>query len=408
MSQKLYRKESSGGVYTLNPQSHYVTLPSSTIDLWMPLIGAVGVGVYALYCRLAREGRVRGSDLKRMAKAARISDNTLRSLNRTLERIGFIAVEKPEGANRVRHYTTEIRLLEPPTRVPAELIRELECQSGYEIAAHWLVESAEAVLDTDTPPAPTLPQPRPQGGTGLGGTPQTFPQRTIPPLPQPRPEGNTSLGGLPQAPSQRTIPPLPQPRPQGNTGVGGVPQTFPQRTIPPLPQPRPEGNTSLGGTPQALPQRKIPPLPQPRPQGTGNASLGEVPAHFGNCLTNASSRLSVVSGGPVALSSVIESVYQRQIALNSAPHSATQRELTLNSAPPSAIQREPALNSAPGSAAKRVMEAPTSATLESLILNPLESENSPPPPIQGFSQTSDPEALTSPAIGEGGSRDGSA
>ncbi|MCC6975928.1 MAG: hypothetical protein IT322_18125 [Anaerolineae bacterium] len=84
----------------------------------------------------------------------------------------------------------------------------------------------------------------------------------------------------------------------------------------------------------------------------------------GNPLTNASSRPSVPSGGPVALSSVIESVYQRQIALNSAPHSA--------------IQREPTLNSAPGSAAKRVMEAPTSATLESLSIESLrEWEESP-------------------------------
>lgn len=68
MSQKLYRKESSGAVCAVGTQTRYVTLPSSTIDLWMPLIGAVGVGVYALYCRLAREGRVCGYS-KRAAHA---------------------------------------------------------------------------------------------------------------------------------------------------------------------------------------------------------------------------------------------------------------------------------------------------------------------------------------------------
>ncbi|MCC6973580.1 MAG: hypothetical protein IT322_06180 [Anaerolineae bacterium] len=343
MNQKLYRKESSGGVYTLNPQSHYVTLPTSTIDLWMPLIGAVGVGVYAMYRRLAREGRVCGSDLKRMAKAARISDNTLRSLNRTLEKIGFIAVEKPEGVNRMRHYTTEIHLLEPPTSVPAELIRELECQSGYEIVAHWLVESDEAHPADNPPPS--------------GNPAQRVETTKVTPLPQPRPQGDTGFGGAPQASPQRTIPPLPQPRPRGDTSLGGTPQASPQRTIPPLPQPRPQRNTSVGGTPQASPQRTIPPLPQPRPQETG-----------GTGFTSAKPRLSMPSSGPVALSSVIESAYQRQLALMSAPHSA--------------IQREPAFNSAPGSAAKRVMEAPTSATLESLSIESLrEWEESPLPLI---------------------------
>ncbi|CAG0937615.1 hypothetical protein TFLX_06560 [Thermoflexales bacterium] len=278
MGKKLYRQETSGEIHTLNPHRHYVTLPTSTIDLWMPLIGAVGVGVYAMYCRLAREGRVRGSDLKGMAKAARISDNTLRSLNQTLERIGFIRVEKPEGARRLRHHTTEIVLLEPPTRVSVELIRELECRSGYEVLTHWLVESGEAEnTPPQTPESPSVDE----------GAPSSAPQ--------------SATQSVSSSPVQREQ----------------APMNAPPRA---LERPKP---------PWESPARAV-----QQPQTPMSASLRAVE-------------------GPVALSSVVESVWQRQCTLQS----------------PSGVAPE------------RVVEAPQSATLESLRLNLLGSENSPPPPI---------------------------
>jgi len=292
MGKKLYRQETSGEIHTLNPHSHYVTVPTSTIDLWMPLIGAVGVGVYAMYCRLALEGRVRGSDLKGMAKAARISDNTLRSLNRTLERIGFIRVEKPEGAQRLRHHTTEIVLLEPPTRVSVELIRELECRSGYEVLAHWLVESGEAEnTPSHTPEPPPVDE----------GAPSSAPMTVPPVTPQ-----------LPQAPQSATQ---------------SVSSSALERD-----------QASVSAPPRAL-ERLKPPWESPvravqQPQTPMGASLR-------------------VAEGPVALSSVVESVWQRQCTLQS----------------PSGVAPE------------RVVEAPQSATLESLRLNLLGSENPPPPPI---------------------------
>ena len=292
MGKKLYRQETSGEIHTLNPHRHYVTLPTSTIDLWMPLIGAVGVGVYALYQRLAREGRVRGSDLKGLAKAARISDNTLRGLNRTLERIGFIRVEKPEGARRLRHHTTEIVLLEPPTMVSVELIRALECRSGYEVLAHWLVESGEAEAvsaPSDNPP--------------------------------PVDEG---------APSSALVS-LPPVAPQSPQAPLSAPQSVPSRAVQREPAP-------MSVSPRAM-ERPKPPWESPvravqKPQTPMSASLHAVE-------------------GPVALSSVVESVWQRQCTLQS----------------PSGVAPE------------RVVEAPQSATLESLRLNLLGSENSPPPPI---------------------------
>ncbi|MBE2192898.1 MAG: hypothetical protein IAE83_01875, partial [Anaerolinea sp.] len=276
----------------LNPHRHYVTLPTSTIDLWMPLIGAVGVGVYAMYCRLAREGRVRGSDLKGMAKAARISDNTLRSLNRTLERIGFIRVEKPEGAQRLRHHTTEIVLLEPPTRVSVELIRELECRSGYEVLAHWLVEPGEAEnTPSHTPEPPPVDE----------GAPSSAPMSVPPVTPQ-----------LPQAPQSATQSVSPRALEREN-----APMSVPPRA---MERPKP---------PWESPVRAV-----QKPQTPMSASLHAVE-------------------GPVALSSVVESVWQRQCTLQS----------------PSGVAQE------------RPVEAPQSATLESLRLNLLGSENSPPPPI---------------------------
>ncbi len=292
MGKKLYRQETSGEIHTLNPHRHYVTLPTSTIDLWMPLIGAVGVGVYALYQRLAREGRVRGSDLKGLAKAARISDNTLRGLNRTLERIGFIRVEKPEGAQRLRHHTTEIVLLKPPTRVSVELIRELECRSGYEVLTHWLVESGEAE-------AVSAPSDNP------------------PPVDEGAP--SSALVSLP--------PVTPQPPQAPQSASQSVSSSALERD-----------QASVSAPPRAL-ERPKPPWESPvrtvqQPQTPVGASLR-------------------VAEGPVALSSVVENVWQRHCTLQS----------------PSGVAQE------------RPVEAPQSATLESLRLNLLGSENSPPPPI---------------------------
>ncbi|MCC6972384.1 MAG: hypothetical protein IT322_00080 [Anaerolineae bacterium] len=318
MGKKLYRQEASGEIHTLNPHSHYVTLPTSTIDLWMPLIGAVGVGVYALYQRLAREGRVRGSDLKGMAKAARISDNTLRSLNRTLERIGFIRVEKPEGAQRLHHHTTEIVLLEPPTRVSVELIRELECRSGYEVLAHWLVESGEA---ENTPPQ--TPEPPPVDERAPSSAPMTVPP-VAPQLPQ-----------APQSASQNVSPRALE-REQ-------APLNVPQRAL----------------------ERPKPPWESP----VRTAQKAQTPVGASRRATE----------GPVALSSVVENVWQRQCTLQS----------------PSGIAQE------------RPVEAPKSATLESLRLNLLGSENSPPPPIHRKPIPIPPWQVTAQLPPEGSKRDGS-
>ena len=324
MSQKLYRQEASGAVCAVGPQNPYVTLPTATIDLWMPLIGAVGVGVYAMYRRLAREGRVRGSDLKRMAKAARISDNTLRSLNQILERIGFIVVEKPEGANRVRHYTTEIRLLEPPTRVPVELIRELECRSGYEILAHWLVESEEADASPQHVPVPL----------SADGTENLSAPPSVPTVAPQRPQAPTS--------AVQSAPSVALQRQQALTGVpqgaaGRVQASF--SVVP---------NTLSGAIQRSQASKSVSPNTLERVQALTSAA-----PHAGE--------------GPVALSSVIESVIKRQIALISAPLPAPER----GHAP----------TNASGVAPQRIMEASGSATLESSGIESFRGREESPLPL---------------------------
>jgi len=120
-----------------------VRIPNYVFDIWMPLLGAVAIGVYGTYCRLEMGGAVKKITLASLAKACRIGVERLGKINAQLEECGFIRVNKPTGTARLMHWTTEIVVLDPPTDISQELLHKYAAPSGYEVLTPWLAESPE-------------------------------------------------------------------------------------------------------------------------------------------------------------------------------------------------------------------------------------------------------------------------
>ncbi|NIQ88777.1 MAG: hypothetical protein GWN93_06715 [Deltaproteobacteria bacterium] len=136
MGQKLYHTTEKGGIsFKTERRVGDVRIPNYVYDLWLPIIGAVGIGVYGVYCRLEREGIVKAMTQKRIAQMCHIGVNRLRDINDMLQRLGFIRIKKPEGHERLMHWTTEITVLDAPMEVSEE-VKPLD----YETFSPWLVE----------------------------------------------------------------------------------------------------------------------------------------------------------------------------------------------------------------------------------------------------------------------------
>jgi hypothetical protein len=144
MAQKLYTVTEDGGIlFKMGHNAWGVSIPAYAYDIWMPLIGAKALGVYGTYVRLGYSGEVWGQGLRELARAMRISDNTLRDINTTLVECGFIDIEVPKGEQRVMHYTTKITLLEPPRTVPVALLEKYVVDGDptrYATLVPWHVE----------------------------------------------------------------------------------------------------------------------------------------------------------------------------------------------------------------------------------------------------------------------------
>ena len=154
MGQKLYEEMQSGGIRFKEGRKPWeVRLPCYVYDLWLPIIGATALGVYGLYCRLARQGTVKAITLQDIATACRIGKSTLYKINNKLIQCQFITLVPPKGWQRLAHFTTEIAVLDPPEEVSAELIEAL-LPGGreYEPLTPWLVEFSE--VPDRTPESP--------------------------------------------------------------------------------------------------------------------------------------------------------------------------------------------------------------------------------------------------------------
>jgi len=151
MGTKLYQQDDQGIRFTSQRRPGDVRIPNYVYDIWLPLLGATMLGVYAMYCRLEREDTVKNKSTKDIAKVCRIGTEKLGEINAALEKYGFIRIRKPEGNQRLMHWTTEYTILDPPQKASAKDIEELSPPSGYEPLAPWLVSPADPGRIADDP-----------------------------------------------------------------------------------------------------------------------------------------------------------------------------------------------------------------------------------------------------------------
>lgn len=159
MGKKLYEETAGGGIrFVSERRPGEVRIPNYVYDLWLPLLGAGAIGVYSTYCRLERQGTVKAKTLRDLANAFRMGTDRVNKINTLLEQCAFIRVTKPKGFNRLRHYTTEIAVLDPPREVLPALIAEYQHPQGYETLTPWLV--SEGIIATAEDPNRSSERPK--------------------------------------------------------------------------------------------------------------------------------------------------------------------------------------------------------------------------------------------------------
>jgi hypothetical protein len=140
---KLYDRDSNGIRFKSDRKVGDVRIPNYVFDLWMPLLGVEVIGVYALYCRLERIDGIKGVTLDKIAQSCRIGKKTLLTINKTLAEHKFISIKKPKGQERLKHFTTEFTVHDPPTAIAQKVIKDNAHPQGYEPVANWLVDARE-------------------------------------------------------------------------------------------------------------------------------------------------------------------------------------------------------------------------------------------------------------------------
>lgn len=139
MGKKLYHMTDMGGiVFKTERKIGDVRIPNYVYDLWLPVLGAVAIGIYGVYCRLEREGVVKAMTQRRLAKMCRIGTARLRKINEMLQDCGFIRIKQPEGAAKLMHWTCEVTVLDPPQEIGQEAIEKYG-PDDYEVLSPWLV-----------------------------------------------------------------------------------------------------------------------------------------------------------------------------------------------------------------------------------------------------------------------------
>ena len=147
MGKKLYTTMKNGDISIRTQRTDpHVRIPNYVYDLWLPIIGATGIGIYGVYCRYERGECVKGLSQAKIAKACRVGTKKLAEINMMLEDCGFIEIEKPSGHERLMHWTIEITVLDPPTTVSKTIKEKYQPPSKYETIPSWLVEDASEKL----------------------------------------------------------------------------------------------------------------------------------------------------------------------------------------------------------------------------------------------------------------------
>jgi hypothetical protein len=136
---KLYFNNEQGGIeFRSNRKIGDVRIQNYVYDIWLPLLGATSIGVYGVYCRLERNGSVKGLNQSKLAKMCRVGTRKLAEINEQLADCGFITVRKPQGYEKLMHYTTQITVEDPPQTASKKLQDKYAPPSGYEILTPWL------------------------------------------------------------------------------------------------------------------------------------------------------------------------------------------------------------------------------------------------------------------------------
>ena len=148
MGKKLYEETPQGGIKFTSHRMGQVRVANYVYDIWLPVLGATSVAVYSVYCRLERTGVVKSITQADIAKACRIGTNKLAATNKQLEECGFIKITRPQGHQRLMHWTTEVEVFDPPEEVSGEIIEKYQHPQGYQALSTWLV------ADVDSPEIP--------------------------------------------------------------------------------------------------------------------------------------------------------------------------------------------------------------------------------------------------------------
>jgi len=142
MSKKLYQWDNEGGIVFASERKPWtVCIPIFVYDIWLPLLGVEAIGVYSVYCRLEMAGEVKKITQSKLAQACRIGTRRLALINEMLADCGFIEIEKPQGYDRLKHFTTRVILKDPPQTIAQDLIQKYHTldKSDYEPLTVWLV-----------------------------------------------------------------------------------------------------------------------------------------------------------------------------------------------------------------------------------------------------------------------------
>lgn len=143
----LYEQNENGIQFVSTRRPGEVRVPNYVYDMWLPVLGNDAIGVYSVYCRLEREGSVKGLSMTVLAKKLRMGVRKLNEINECLEECGFVRVAKPQGYERLMHWTTRIEVLDPPQEIAQELIAKYAPDSGYEPLCPWLTNVPEMHSD---------------------------------------------------------------------------------------------------------------------------------------------------------------------------------------------------------------------------------------------------------------------
>lgn len=140
----IYQENDDGSIeFKSERRSWNVDIPAYVYDIWLPLLGSDAVGVYGVYCRLERAGKVNGMTLRKLAEKCRIGWKKLTDINDMLTDCRFIRVEKPQGLNKRTHKSTVFTVLDPPMKVESWHIAMYGSKGlnwEYEPLTPWLTE----------------------------------------------------------------------------------------------------------------------------------------------------------------------------------------------------------------------------------------------------------------------------